>query len=43
MVLSYSYRRGTGEEWQRVDEPIRLTFTRCHYGGSVPGSSVLVS
>ena len=36
MVLSYSYRRHAVEEWQGVEEPVRLTWTRCNYGGQRP-------
>ena len=36
MVLSYSYRQRDTEQWQAVEEPIPLTFTRCHYGGKRP-------
>lgn len=33
VVLSYRHRRSDFEEWQSVEYPISLEWTRCNYGG----------
>jgi hypothetical protein len=35
VVLSYRVRR-PGEEWKSVEEPVRLVWTPCYYGGQRP-------
>ncbi len=36
IMLSYRYRRRNTDEWQGVEETVRLTWTRCNYGGQRP-------
>jgi hypothetical protein len=35
IVLVYSYRMNDGE-WERIEDPVTLTYTRCNYGGVRP-------
>ncbi len=33
LVLSYNYRR-SGEEWQTIEEPVRIVHVPCRFGGT---------
>lgn len=36
LILSYRYRHSDEEKWETVEEPIKLTWTPCNYGGKRP-------
>ena len=37
LVLSYKHKsRSSDSQWQDVEEPVQLTWTRCNYGGQRP-------
>jgi hypothetical protein len=36
VILSYRHRSGLGGEWVDIQEPVRLTWTACNFGGERP-------
>jgi hypothetical protein len=36
VTLLYRHRRGPGGEWEDVQEPVRLSWTACNFGGERP-------
>jgi hypothetical protein len=35
-LLYYRHRRGPGDEWEDVQEPVSLDWSACHFGGERP-------
>jgi hypothetical protein len=36
LILRYRHRRGEGDEWKSEEYPVRISWTRCNYGGERP-------
>jgi len=36
VLFLYRHRRGPGNEWESVHEPVSLDWTACHFGGARP-------
>ncbi|MDO8750678.1 MAG: hypothetical protein Q7K03_05995 [Dehalococcoidia bacterium] len=36
IVLAYNHRRTDSEQWQSIEEPVRIAWTACNYGGQRP-------
>lgn len=36
IVLAYNHRRTDSEQWQSIEEPVRISWTACNYGGQRP-------